>query len=216
MMKYPSLVLAAALLMAGCGEKKPAENSTAGDSAAAPHAEMHPANDSLAADTSHQQYFPVVNFIKGEIVSVDSLPVGIKKYTGNNKSKFVYIKSDEFHRLASEFTPPGLQDSTFFTENYKENTFFDPASGAGTFMYTAKNNSLPVQRIDVITMPGDAYDKVKSIYIQKNYSSGDTVFIRKLSWTPQQRFQIITVMTKGSGTPKTEITNVVWDSKEEG
>ncbi|MBA4167276.1 MAG: hypothetical protein H0X41_07020 [Chitinophagaceae bacterium] len=200
-MKYPFLLITAAFFLFACGEKKPVTASpvivTKKDSTATP-----------------KSYFPVVSFIKGEIAYVDSLPVGIKKYTGDNKKKYVYINPDEFHRLAAEFIPHEISDS-FFLKHYRETSFLDRSSNSATFYYVPENETLPVRRVDVLTMKGDVYDQVKSIYLQKNYRSGDTAFIKKLYWRPHNSFQIITEATKDSGQPRTEIINVVWDNREE-
>jgi hypothetical protein len=197
-MKYAFAVIAAVFLFA-CGEKKP--------TSAAPVAAA--SKDSVAAPKA---YFPVMSFIKGEIAYVDSLPVGIKKYSTGKK--FVYIKAEEFHKLAAEFTPGEISDSLFMNQ-YQETSFFDQSSNSATFFYTTKHDSLPVKRVDVLTAKGDVYDKVKSIYLQKNYRSGDTAYLKKLYWKPQKSFQIITEAVKGSGQPVTEIVKVVWDNEEE-
>lgn len=199
-MKSPVLLIAAAFFVFACGDKKPAEVSAkaaAKDTAAAP-----------------KQFFPVMGFIKGEVAYVDSLPVGIKKYRGDNKKTFSYIKPEEFHRLAMEFTPKEMEDS-FFLSHYQETSFLDRSTNTGTFLYVSKDPSLSLQRVDVITAKGDAYDQVKSIYLQKNYRSGDTTFIKKLFWRPQKSFQTITETVRGGGQPQTEVINVVWDNREE-
>ena len=202
-MKYP-FVLTAVLFILSCSEKKP--GSLPG---------LATRQDSVQPPA---QYFPVMDFIKSEIAGVDSLPVGIKKYTENgdsgNKKGYAYIKPEEFHRLAAEFIPEELSDSIFKKE-YQETSFLDRSSNSATFFYTTKNASLPLQRVDVLTQKGDIYDKVKSIYLQKNYRSGDTDFIKKLYWRPQRSFQVITLASSGSQKPVTEIINVVWDNREE-
>ena len=198
-MKYPVL-LGAAIFLFACGDKKPADTQSAA-----------PVKDTAATP---KQFFPVMEFIKGEISAVDSLPVGIKKYTGSDEQKFVYIKPDEFHRLAAAFTPAEISDS-IFQNNFKETSFLDRSSNSATFFYSAKNDNSPVRRVHVLTVKGDVYDQVKSIYLQKNYRSGDTAISQKLYWKPKQRFQIITETTAGSAPPQSTVVNVVWDNREE-
>jgi hypothetical protein len=198
-MKYPVLV-ASVIFIFACGEKK-----------TVPAVSLPLKQDSAAASA---KYFPVMNFIKGQIAYVDSLPVGIKKYIVGTKKGYVYIKPKEFHQLAAEFIPAEISDD-LFTKEYQETSFLDQSSNSATFFYTTKNASLPVKRVDILTMKGDVYDQVKSIYLQKNYRSGDTAFTKKLYWKPQRSFQIITEVSAGSKKPVTEIVNVVWDNMED-
>lgn len=204
-MRYPVPVIAIVALMA-CGEKKPAAHS---------NGEISSAENLKDTGGALKKYFPILDFLKGEIAYVDSLPVGIKKFTGKGaRNKYVYINAEEFHRLAAEFTPKEIEDS-FFLKEYQETSFLDKSSNSATFLYSTKNESLSLRRVDVLTVKGDVYDKVKSIYLEKNHTSGDTGYIKKLYWQPQRSFQLITQASPHSGAPQTEIINVVWDNREE-
>jgi hypothetical protein len=115
--------------------------------------------------------------------------------------------------MAAEFLPREITASQF--ENaFEESSFLDKSTNAGTFFYSNKDHGNPVRRVDVVTSKGDIYDEVKSIYIEKNYQEGDNFVIKKLIWNPKRNFQIITMISKGSGKPKNEIIKVVWDNRE--
>ena len=160
------------------------------------------------------QYFPVSAFLKGEIAYVDSLPVGIMKYTSReSRQDSGYIKIEEFHKLAQEFLPSEMNDSQFVKE-FQETSFMDKSTNIATFMYGSKNEKIPVRRVDIVTAKGPIYDEVKSIYIEKNYQQGDSFFIKKLFWRPKRNFQIVTLKSKGSEKPQNELIKVVWDNRE--
>src|SRR4051812_20931853 len=126
-----------------------------------------------------QPYFPVHSFVQSEIAYVDSLPVGLMKYTTRGtKTDSQYIDLKQFHRLADEFVSPELKDSTF-TRHFRETSFFDRSTNNATFFYTTTNDSVPLKRVDVVTAKGDVYDEVKSLYMEKNYTRGDTTIVMK-------------------------------------
>jgi hypothetical protein len=158
------------------------------------------------SDTTSKTYFPVYHFIKGEIRAVDSLPIALKQYvTANGRTDSAYIDNKAFHVLADEFTSEELQDPQFRTL-YAEQSFFDRSNRMSTFMYTARNKDLPIQRIDVITAPTDTYDKVNSVYIEKTSRHENGMSTKKLIWKPGSHLQIITDQPAPA-----RVIRVVWD-----
>jgi hypothetical protein len=201
-MHYPFLVIAGLVVLTlACNEKKPDapdKSTTTGQ------------QDTSAA----QPYFPLASFLRSEIQYVDSLPVGIKKYTTAGKQQDSgYIRLEEFHRLSAEFLSPEIGDSAFKT-NFTETSFFDKSSNTATFLYTSKNQNTAVRRADVITAKGDIYDEVQSIYVEKSREAGDTTITKKMFWKPKRNFQIITLIAAKNEKPKNELVKVVWDNRE--
>ncbi len=159
-----------------------------------------------------EKFFPILGFLKGEITIVDSTPVGIKIYTTSalaNDSG--YIDNKEFHRLANEFLPDVLEDSVFRRE-FRETSFMDNA-GSATFYYNTTNPGIALKRVDVVTERTDTYDRVKSIYLEKNYREGKNIITKKLYWRAGRNFQIITQKQTSDDT-ETELIKVVWDNGE--
>jgi hypothetical protein len=189
----------AALLFLACGDKNPATTETS------------PSNDTVSTP---QKYFPVMDFLKSQIAAVDSLPVGLMRYrTTSSLSDSGYIQREEFRKLAAEFVPAALNDSTFKKE-FKETSFVDQSTGSATFFYSTANSAIDLKRVDVLTEKTDTYDKVKSIYLEKSWSKGDSLITKKLFWKPERSFQVITQVSKTSGDPETELIKVVWDNRE--
>ena len=157
-------------------------------------------------------YFPVQDYIKSEIRQVDSLPVGIMKYTIQNGSvDSGYIKPEEFRQLAQHFLSPLLEKESFENE-FSENSFFDNTTQYSSFLYSALNKNSEVQRVDVLAKPEDVvYNKVKSIYIEKRFENTDSLVIQKLYWKAGQNFQINTeVRTSGPEVISKQV-KVVWN-----
>ena len=169
-------------------------------------------NDSIPSaqvpndDTTEKVYFPVQEFLLGEISYVDSLPVGIMKYTTTgNRVDSGYIKTPEFRALAYEFLSSDLEEERFM-ENFEEVSFYDQGTRYATFNYTPKLLNTEIKRVDVISAPGSQYDKVNSIYIEKKATNADGE-LRKLYWKAGRHFQII----REDSTGKQVIIKVVWN-----
>lgn len=197
MMNRPFLMPAAiALLLCSCGEKnRPPE--------------PNPDSTKVAVDTTAKldsQYFPVYDYLSGEIQYVDSTPVGLMKYTAVGKViDSGYIQLEEFHRLTSQFQLPEIKDS-MLKHNFHETSFADKSNGNATFFYKPNDTTTTIKRIDVVTAKGEIYDEVKSLYIER----ADSSIVKKLIWKPKRNFQIITVDPSG----KDELIKVVWDNRE--
>jgi hypothetical protein len=141
----------------------------------------------------------------GEINYVDSLPVGIMKYTTTEKRvDSGYIKPPEFRALAYEFLSSDLEEEQF-KKNFDEVSFFDQGTRYATFNYTPKIANTEVKRVDVISAQGSQFDKVNSIYIEKKSNDADGE-LRKLYWKAGRHFQII----REDSTGKQSIIKVVW------
>lgn len=157
-------------------------------------------------------YFPINDFILGEIRLIDSLPVGImKKQTMGSKRDSSYIQLPEFHALSKEFINPELEKGKF-EENYKESSFGDEATGFFTFTYEPKNDKVNVTRVDVLVKQGTSADKLHSIYMEKRYLNKDTSITEKLYWKSNISFSIWKEKRAGTDTSaKIEKLEVIWD-----
>jgi len=189
MNKARSFIPLLILLISACGDKsKPAEEQG-----------------------EKKNYFPVNEFILGEMREIDSMPVGIlRKYESGNKKDSGYIQLPEFKALAQAFINPELQGEKF-TQNFNESTIGDETTGYYTFSYQANNDTVHVMRVDVNAIPGTSSDKVKSIYIEKKYSNKDTSVIEKLYWKSTKSFSIWKEKRAGHDSARTEKLEVIWD-----
>jgi len=171
-----------------------------------------PKEDSTATTTA---YLPVADYLRAEISYVDSTPLAIKKFNDlNNRKDSSFIERDEFHQLAKEFLVPELATDSF-KNNYSESSFSDKTSGYLTFTYSTQNKKLSLQRVDVFAAPGTSMDKVKSIYLQKFSTAGDTTIVKKMFWKMGHNFLILTSLQVPGKAPLERRLKVVWDEEEE-
>ena len=158
-----------------------------------------------------KSYFPIAEYIKGEMKTIDSLPVGImKKRISGNKTDSAFIERLEFKSLAALFTGADVSKETLETK-YVEHSFVDQTTGYYTMTYEPKVSDASYDRIDVLVKPGATADNVKSIYLQKSSSHADTLINERLFWTANTSFRITREKIYKNQTPVVEQIVVIWD-----
>lgn len=169
----------------------------------------------VKSDTTRNAFFPVADFLEAEIRSVDSVPLAKKKFTiRNGHTDSIFLELPEFNRLALQFVPQELADGSF-EKNFTETSFQDQATRSITFTYAPSNPNTELQRVDVLTVPGNRSMEVKSVYLEKIHKSGDSVILQKMFWRAQRGFEIATLIhIKGIQAGEEQI-RVVWDDSPE-
>lgn len=196
-MKRIKLLLPALLLLAVACKQKPKQ----------PAADTPESNDSVV----NNGYLPVTDFIKNDITKVDSFAGGIlKKVNRNGKKDSAYIQIPEFKKLASQFIIPEL-DSTLFNQHMTESSLMDNTTEMLNFIYMPKEADWSLRKVMVYLRPSLADDKVDRIYIEKEFTRGDTSFHQKLNWKIQEYFYTITIQQPNNGPAVTTMEKVIWD-----
>lgn len=168
---------------------------------------VQPAEDSLGSNN----YLPIADFIKSDIVKVDSFAGGIlRKVNINGKKDSAYIQPPVFHQLANQFLIPEL-DSASFREHFKESSLMDETTQMLNFIYTGKQSGWPLQNVMVYIKPSLATDQVNRVYMERAFTSGDTAVQQKLTWKMQEYFYIITLRQPKNGPAVTTMEKVIWD-----
>ena len=200
-MKYPVVlfVLGVSMLVACGHHAQPATSS----------------KDSLSgSDTSAatNQFFPVDDYLEAEILNVDSTPTQAywKYVTRDNRTDSSLITTADFNKLALEFLPPEIRNGGLNKNFFTESSFMDKTTQTITFTYTPVNKDLPLQRVDIQTAPGIRDQEVKSIYLERNRTAGDSVILQKLLWRAKHSFQIMNMIRVKGKAPLDEQIRVVW------
>lgn len=171
--------------------------------------------DSIPPTDTANAFFPVAEYLETEILHVDSVPLALRKYTTiNNRTDSAFIQVPEFNTLAKQFLPQELHDGRF-EKDFTESSFMDKSTQSITFTYSTAVVELPLKRVDVQTTPHNGSQKVRSIYLEKNYSSGDSLITQKMYWRAGKSFQIATRTTLKGKPPVEQLLKVVWDEEEE-
>ena len=162
-----------------------------------------------------KNYLPVLDFLKGEIQNVDSFYAGMRKITiRNGKTDSTFISSEEFHRITNEFVTNDLTKD-FLEEHYNESSFIDQSTRSVTFTYEPKDHNLVIRRVDLLTgQSSSGFDKLKSLFIEKQMNSGDTSILKRIFWKAGKNFLLMTQKTIGQNPPDISQVKVVWDLTE--
>jgi hypothetical protein len=156
-------------------------------------------------------FLPVADFIKNDIARVDSFAGGIvRKMTIDGKKDSTFIQLPAFHQLANQFLVPQL-DSASFHEHFRESSLMDETTQMLNFIYTSKQPDWPLQKVMVYVQPSLQNDKVKRIYMERVFTSGDTAIQQKLTWKMQTYFYIITLRQPKNGPAVTSMEKAIWD-----
>jgi hypothetical protein len=166
-------------------------------------------------DTTVNSFFPVADYIAGQIKVIDSLQLPVSKKTTIGKTEsLTAADTKDLIELARQFqspdfTKPGIRDA------YKETSFADQSIPSVTFNYTTTDTAAAFQRVDVIINPDPVKaDQVRSIYMEKNTRAGDTLILQKLYWKADKHMLIITGKRLGNLSLPIQQVKLTWDPTE--
>lgn len=165
-------------------------------------------------DTAKKNYLPVADYFKAEIANVDSFPQRIMQYhILNGKTDSGIITTQIFDQLAREFLLSEL-DSSYFENNFEENSFVDRSTNLVSFTYSTKDTGNGLKRVDVLLSPGAGVERLNSIYMETISLDKDSSVIRKMSWKAGRNFRILRILKPKNGPESTNQTIIVWDNRE--
>lgn len=138
-------------------------------------------------------FFPIAGNINAELRALDSLPLGINKYiTTGDRTDTTVATLQELKAVAGQLTNPDISDPSI-KNYYKETVFYDKASDHLTMSYAATSEKPVVRKIEV--MIRQETEQVRSIYVEKREEKKDTVFNRRMVWSPGRSLQVTEIAT---------------------
>ena len=159
--------------------------------------------------------FPALDFIKSQVADVDTSVYPIMKLDRVTDSTYdtTFVKRDDFKVLASDFLEtPDI--SKKFNGKYTEERMLNNDLGQVVFIATPNDEDLELRRQEVRIIPNPPNDKVKSIYIEKFKSNGDSSVMKRMTWYTDKKFQVVTITQRKNQEEKTSVMEVIWNDKE--
>jgi len=162
---------------------------------------------SCAQDESHDNkdnhFFPIAGNINADLRQLDSLPVGINKYTTRDGITDTSLASrEELRSAALEMTTPDISDPEI-KKFYKETVFYDKTSDHLTISYATEAGKPIVKKVEV--MIRQETGKLRSIFVEKRFPRNDSVINRRMVWSPGRSMQMTDIsISGGKETVKTE------------
>lgn len=166
------------------------------------------ASNTIVEDTS-ANYFPVTNFLKGDIKGIKSFgTTPLFATTINGKTDSIWLKIDSIENYFQDFLEPRI-DSANLKKYFKEESFLDKTLATFTFSYSRRANTtynFPFINWDV--MIDEESKKIKRIYLVKKV---DDTTIKQLTWQAEKWCKIVTI-TKNKVVKEEKYT---WDFNED-
>jgi len=147
-------------------------------------------------------YFPLTNYIKGQLLEIKNSGINPLKYTTiNNKKDSAWVKVEEMDNVFAEYIQPEI-DSARLAPYFTEKKFFDQTLNAITLTYDPVKqlpDSFQLQHLDVYIEPEN--NIVQRIYMVKKLANGK---LRQLTWHSGKSARAITVFEDAAGKVVTE------------
>ena len=145
-------------------------------------------------------FFPVTSFIRGQIITLDSIPVTpLQITTIHNKVDSAWLTKQQLLPLLQPFLTPVI-DETSMLRYFNETRFNDQTLNAITFTYDPIGklpDSISLRHWDVYVSPEKG--RVDKVYLVKNIRENDASITQQLTWQTDQMAKITTILNKPDG-----------------
>lgn len=149
-----------------------------------------------------QRFFPVTDYLKGEIYNIKKSGVNPLKYTTvNGYTDSVWLKIEDLDTALTEFLHPKIDSANLITF-FLEKSFLDQSLDAVTFTYDPIGilpDTIKLKHWDVYIDPKT--NNVKRVYIVKEIDKTKTL---QLTWVSGKWCKTTTILTDAKGVMKVE------------
>jgi hypothetical protein len=162
---------------------------------------------------STKAYFSVIDYLKGEVKRMDTLPLHFTKITGVDSTfDTVTISKKEFHQFTEEFLDITDISSKSKADDYTEVNDFDEILNNVLLIYTAKNPEDEVRNETIMMQPDDQGNTyVKTILANTITTDKDSAVEKNMTWHIDRRFQIVTKVNKPNQPEKIKTVIITWE-----
>ena len=162
-----------------------------------------------------QSFFPVTNFLLGQLNEIDSMPVTpLKIITKNNKADSVWLTRKDIRIFAQPFLHPMI-DSGNLQSFFVEKSFMDQTINAVTLSYDPIKKLPPSMQLthwDVYIDPQK--NTVDRIYMTKQKDSSGINIKTQLTWKVNKWCSIRTIAQQNTMPPQVSEEKLVWNFDE--
>lgn len=162
-----------------------------------------------------QSFFPVTEFLLGQLNATDSLPITPVKITiVGNRQDSVWLKKEDIRKFASPFLHPVI-DSVSLMKYFTQKSFMDQTINAITFSFDAKMklpDSIKLNHWDVYIDPQK--NTVQRIYMVKGDIINGTNITTQLTWKAEKWCSIRTITQQPGKEPQVKEEIMKWNFDE--
>jgi len=159
-----------------------------------------------------QSFFPVTDFLMGQLNEIEGLPVTPLKITvSDDKRDSLWLKKKDIRIFALPFLHPVI-DSNSMQNFFTEKSFMDQTINAITLSYDPKTkvpDSIKLNHWDVYIDPQK--NKIQRIYLVKEeFINGESV-TTQLTWKVNKWCSIRTIVQQPKKEPQVKEEIMKWD-----
>lgn len=197
-MKYILFVFLAGWLLAACNNPSSETTTTAAT----------PPKDSTPPP---QDFFPVPDYIGGQVKMIDSLKLPISKTVTISGKPVLSVATDaELRSFSQLFREPDIS-SPALKSKYTQTSIADQSVPSVTLIFSANDTAQVIQKINVYIQPDPVQnDKVTGVYMEKHFISNDTIVNQKLYWKTDKNMQVNTEKQVKGKTLPVEQVKITW------
>ncbi len=169
----------------------------------------------VAKNTEEQSFFPVTDFLLGQLKLTESLPVTPLKITINGtEPDSVWLKKEDIRKFAFPFLHPVI-DSISMRNYFTEKSFIDQTINAVTFSYDPKTrlpDSMKLNHWDVYIDPQK--NIVQRIYLVKEENINGESVTTQFTWKVNKWCSIRTIVQQSNKDSQVKEEIMKWDFDE--
>jgi hypothetical protein len=159
-----------------------------------------------------QSFFPVTDFLLGQLKEIDSLPVTpLKIITDDDKRDSIWLKKADIRKFATSFLSPVI-DSASMRSFFEEKSFMDQTINAVTLSYDPVKklpDSIKLNHWDVYIDPKKG--TVQRVYMVKEEVINGTTVTTQLTWKANKWCSIRTIEKQPKMVPRVREEIMKWE-----
>ncbi|HXS57103.1 MAG TPA: hypothetical protein VN726_13325 [Hanamia sp.] len=171
-----------------------------------------PIDSSKKIDDDIASIIPVTEFLKGQLLEIDSMPVTpLKTVTLNGKRDSIWLKRETIRAFAAPFLDPVIDSASMF-RYFAGKSFLDQTVNAFTFSYDPKiklPDSLHLTHWDVYVDPQK--NTIQRVYLVKEQKVDSADITTQLTWQSNQWCSIRTITQVPGKEPQIKEEKLTWE-----
>lgn len=167
--------------------------------------------------SSKEKFFPVLSFIQSQVKDIDTSLYTIRKlvYIDSVKTDTIFLPREQFRETAKDFLSIPDLSSSAYEDRYTEEKRFDETMNRVVLTYSPlKPEKEEIQGQEVLIKPDPSGDKITNIIINRFVNTKDSSVQKRLLWTVDESFQVITTKQLNGQPETTSTIKVVWGENE--
>jgi hypothetical protein len=155
----------------------------------------------------------VLPFIQGQVANIDTSLFALKKIERRDtlNSDTIDIHRSQFRTLAKDFLEIPDLSLKKFEDEYEQSKVYDQDINVISLLTLPKGaSSSDIQKQEVIIVPDAQGGKIKTILIDRAWTTKDSSVTKKMIWEVDSYFQVLTLKQMPGQAETSHLLKVTW------